>query len=140
MESNEERTFSSFALWPFALSPSSHLEYRREAWRFSSQIVATRQQWELKVSKLRIVKRKIERARVRGVIYKAPHRPVTTRPRLIIIKVKIPCLSRCGTVSLFAMSTMPMIHEPARVAPAKFVLLSLGFTAFRPLYWPLLGL
>lgn len=60
-----------------------------------------RQPCELRVSMLRIVKRKIERARVPGVIYKAPRGPVTTHPRLIIIKVKIPYLFKSLGYSFF---------------------------------------
>lgn len=85
MESVKEKAFSAFALWPFTLPPSSCLGRRHEAWRFSSQTVAMRQQCEFRVPVLGTVERKTGRARVHGVVYKPLHGPVTTRPRLTVV-------------------------------------------------------
>ena len=85
MESGREKAFSPFALWLLAFSPSSCLEHRHEAQRFGSHIVTMRHQCEFKASLLRIVKRKTERARAPGGIYKPLCQPLTAHPRLVVV-------------------------------------------------------
>lgn len=71
-----------------------------------------------KATLLRIVKRKIERARVPGGIYKPlyhpliSHHPHPTR-HLLLSKSEPPiCLSCYSIVYLFDMKAMLMVHDP----------------------------